>query len=228
MRGLVKGILHRTWKPYVQWYLKSPRTYRWGDIRIIVQPEVFHPGFFFSTALLLRYLGRIPLHEKKVIEVGSGSGLISLYCAKKGADVCACDINPVAVENTKSNAASNNRNFPVYLSNLFADIPSTTFDYILVNPPYYKKQPKTIAEYAWYCGENLEYFDSLFNQASAFAGENSEMLMVLSDECDINGIKQTASRHGWSCIQRMEKLVRWEKNYILSFLAPGHAKAKPA
>src|ERR1044071_5362693 len=81
MRRIIKGILHRTWKPYVQWYLKSPRTYRWGDIRIVVEPEVFHPGFFFSTALLLRYLGRVPLHEKKVIEVGSGSGLMSLYCA---------------------------------------------------------------------------------------------------------------------------------------------------
>lgn len=221
MRRFIKGIVHRTWKPYVQWYLKSPRTYRWGDIRIVVQPEVFHPGFFFSTALLLRYLKRIPLHNKKVIEVGSGSGLISLYCAKQGADVCACDINPIAVENTKSNAENNRKKFPVYLSNLFTEVPAAKFDFILVNPPYYKKNPDNLAEHAWFCGENLEYFDSLFKQASGHSSSGSEILMVLSDECDIAGIKKTAERHGWNCIQRLEKYVRWEKNYILSFL-PQH------
>jgi release factor glutamine methyltransferase len=220
MRRIIKGILHRTWKPYVQWYLKSPRTYRWGDIRIMVQPEVFHPGFFFSTALLLKYLGRVPLNEKKVIEVGSGSGLISLFCAKQGADVCACDINPAAVENTKANAASNRRNFPVYLSNLFNEVPQTTFDYILVNPPYYKKKPVSIEDHAWYCGENLEYFDALFRQAATYSSTTSEMLMVLSDECDIDGIRSVSERYGWQCVPRVEKQVRWEKNYILSFIAP--------
>lgn len=218
MRRIIKGILHRTWKPYVKWYLKSPRSYRWGDIRIVVQPEVFHPGFFFSTALLLRYLRNIPLFEKKVIEVGSGSGLISLFCAKQGADVCACDINPAAVENTKSNAALNKRNFPVYLSNLFEKVPEKIFDYILVNPPYYKKKPETIAEHAWYCGENLEYFESLFSQARSFASNRSEMLMVLSDECDLSGIQSTGNKYGWQCSVRLEKFVRWEKNYILSFV----------
>jgi release factor glutamine methyltransferase len=220
MRRIIKGILHRTWKPYVQWYLKSPRDYRWGDIRITVQPEVFHPGFFFSTAMLLRYLRKLPLLDKKVIEVGSGSGLISLFCAKQGADVCACDINPAAVENTKANAATNKRSFPVYLSNLFSEVPKNQFDYILVNPPYYKKNPKNAAEHAWYCGENLEYFDTLFNQAVTYISPKSEMLMVLSDECDINGIKSTAQKHGWNCIERVEKLVRWERNYILSFVNP--------
>lgn len=222
MRRIIKGILHRTWKPYVQWYLKSPRTYRWGDIRIVVQPEVFHPGFFFSTALLLRYLRHVPLHEKKVIEVGSGSGLMSLFCAKQGAQVFACDINPKAVENTRSNAEANKRNFPVYLSNLFSEVPQNKFDYILVNPPYYKKKPSTIADHAWYCGENLEYFDALFQQAGAYINPKAEMLMVLSDECDIKGIRSTAKKHGWECIQRLEKNIRWEKNYVLSFLNSAH------
>lgn len=222
MRRIIKGILHRTWKPYVRWYLKSPRSYRWGDIRIVVEPEVFHPGFFFSTAFLLRYLSRIPLHEKNVIEVGSGSGLISLFCAKQGASVCACDINPAAVANTKRNAESNKRNFPVYESNLFCEIPKAKFDFILVNPPYYKKKPASIADHAWYCGENLEYFDSLFSQAMSYAHPKTEMLMVLSDECDIEGIKSIGSTHGWHCVLRMEKLIRWEKNYILSFVNAEH------
>jgi len=217
MRRLIKGILHRTWKPYVRWYLKSPRTFRWGDIRIVVQPEVFHPGFFFSTAFLLRYLSRIALFEKKVIEVGSGSGLVSLFCSKKGADICACDINPAAVENTKSNAALNKRVFPVYLSNLFAAVPTSTFDYILVNPPYYKKNPTTPEDHAWYCGEHLEYFDSLFQQAQKYSSHSTEMIMVLSDECDIPGIKSKAASHNWKCFERMEKMIRWEKNYIISF-----------
>jgi release factor glutamine methyltransferase len=167
----------------------------------------------------------IPMHEKKVIEVGSGSGLISLFCAKQGATVCACDINPAAVANTKRNAESNKRNFPVYESNLFCEIPKAKFDFILVNPPYYKKKPVSVAEHAWYCGENLEYFDSLFTQAMSYAHPKTEMLMVLSDECDIEGIKSIGFKHGWKCVLRMEKLIRWEKNYILSFINAEHQES---
>ncbi|MEZ4765877.1 MAG: hypothetical protein R3C26_22645 [Calditrichia bacterium] len=36
-------------------YTASERGYRYGDIRIRVKPGVFHPGFFFSTKVLLKY-----------------------------------------------------------------------------------------------------------------------------------------------------------------------------
>ena len=217
MRRLIKGILHRTWKPYVKWYLKSPRAYKWGNIRIIIQPEVFHPGFFFSTAFLLKYISGLRINDFNILEIGSGSGLISVYCAKQGASVTACDINPAAVENTRSNASANQAKINVILSDLLTAVPEENFNLIFVNPPYYKKDPVTPEDHAWYCGENLEYFHKLFLQCKAYVNESSEIVMVLSDECDIAGIKTIATKNGWKAELKKEKLIRWEKNFILSF-----------
>lgn len=217
MRRLIKGILHRTWKPYVKWYLKSPRTYTWGNIRIIVQPEVFHPGFFFSTAFLLKYISGLRISGSNVLEVGSGSGLVSVYCAKQGAAVTACDINPAAVSNTATNALTNNVKISVLESNLLNQIPQQTFQYVIVNPPYYKKNPVSAEDHAWYCGENLEYFHNLFLQCKSYVNNSSELIMVLSDECDIEGIKAISRQNNWDVTVKKEKLIRWEKNFILSF-----------
>lgn len=217
MRRLIKGILHRTWKPYVQWYLKSPRSFKWGNIRITVQPEVFHPGFYFSTAFLLKYLAGLRLDGLNILEVGSGSGLVSVYCAKQGAKVTACDINPAAVENTRGNAVSNSAKVNVIESNLLDNISSQHFNLVIVNPPYYKKDPVTPADHAWYCGKNLEYFQNLFSQCKKYVVNSSEVVMVLSDECDIAGIKSIAVQNGWTVAVKKEKLIRWERNFILSF-----------
>lgn len=217
MRRLIKGILHRTWKPYVQWYLKSPRSFKWGNIRITVQPEVFHPGFYFSTAFLLKYISGLRIEGQNILEVGSGSGLVSIYCAKQGAHVTACDINPAAVENTRTNAISNSAKVNVVESNLLDNIPPQNFNLVIVNPPYYKKDPVTPEDHAWYCGQNLEYFHKLFLQCKAFMNNSSELIMVLSDECDIQGIKDVAGNNGWGVAVKKEKLIRWEKNFILSF-----------
>ena len=43
----------------------------------------------------------------KVLEVGTGSGLIALHCAKAGADVTATDISPLAIKNIRMNALKN-------------------------------------------------------------------------------------------------------------------------
>jgi release factor glutamine methyltransferase len=56
MRRLIKRIVGSTWKPFVTWYLRKPRVFRYRDISVTVQPGVFHPGFFFSTKLLLGFL----------------------------------------------------------------------------------------------------------------------------------------------------------------------------
>lgn len=112
--------------------------YRYGNIRLEIPPQVFHPGFFFSTGLLLRYILTLPLQGKRFLELGAGSGLISIQAAKKGAIVTATDINPVAIDCLRRNCDQNNVTAEIILSDLFAVIPEQPFDIIAINPPYYK------------------------------------------------------------------------------------------
>lgn len=204
------------WRPIVQRYLRKPRPYRYGSLRITVQPGVFHPGFFFSTRYLLEFLGRNKtlLTGKSVLELGAGSGLISLFAAQHGAGVTASDISTTAVENIRANAKANGLNIDVLHSDLFSAIPQQVFDTIVINPPYYKKNPATEAEQAWYCGEQLEYFARLFSQLPAYCGATTTCLVILSEDCDIAGIRALASEKNISFHLREEKKIKWEMNYI--------------
>jgi len=204
------------WRPYLQWYLKRPRAFRYEDLHLTVQPGVFHPAYFFSTKFLLEFLAREKekLRGKAFLELGAGSGLISLFAAKHGAKVSASDISGAAVENVKANAEANKLDVEAIHSDLFEKISPRTFDYIVINPPYFKKDPANEAEHAWYCGAQLEYFQKLFRQLGAYMNGSGVCLMVLADNCDIAGIKLIASQNGFVLRLREEKKIRWEWNFI--------------
>lgn len=215
------------YKSFIQWVLKGfynryklkPRTYTFRDLKVRVLPEVFHPGFFFSTKYLLEYvLEHKSIQKKQILELGAGSGLISTYLAKEGAQVYASDINPKAVENVKLNAELNELHITVFHSDLFDEFPSMTFDYILINPPYYPKKPSNNEEKAWFCGEDFEYFQKLFRQLSQFVNKDSEVLMVLSESCDLERITEIANESGLAIVMSDSRVMLNEKNIIFKII----------
>ena len=218
MNTILRHIVARTYKPILVKYLSKTRVYRYENISIDIAPQVFHPGFFFSTQLLLQYISKLPLNEKKFLELGCGSGLISIVAAKKGAKVTATDINPVAVEFLKKNCDQNRVNLQVIQSDLFQNIPQQPFDIIAINPPYYKKRPVTNADYAWFCGENGEYFSALFDTLADHIHKDTEILMVLFDGCDMPMITWFAATNGFvlNCVHSKQNVL--EKNHIFKIV----------
>lgn len=214
MKAALKHIVAQTYKPLLEKYLSKTRMYKYGNIKLEIPPQVFHPGFFCSTRLLLNYIKQLPLNGKSFLEPGCGSGLISIYAAKKGANVTATDINPVAIEFLLKNSKQNNVKLEIIQSDLFRDIPEQQFGIIAINPPYYKKQPKTARDYAWYCGENGEYFEKLFTKLNNYIHPRSQVLMVLFDGCDMKMINDLAGQKGFflECVQTKQTLL--EKNFI--------------
>lgn len=197
-------------------YLSKTRIYKYEDIKLEIAPEVFHPGFFFSTQLLLNYIKQLPLKGKRFLEPGCGSGLISIYAAKKGAIVTSSDINPIAIEFLEKNSQNNNTKLTIIESDLFKNIPEQTFDIIAINPPYYKKNPQTAKDHAWYCGENGEYFSKLFKGLVRYINSSSQVIMVTFEGCDMKMIERLAEENGFylDCILGKQNLL--EKNFIYS------------
>lgn len=193
-----RHIVARTYKPLLVKYLAKTRMYRYKDIRLAIAPEVFHPGFFFSTQLLLQYVNSMPLNGKKFLELGCGSGLISIVAAKNGALVTASDINPVAVDFLARNSKENNVEMEIIGSDLFDDIPKQSFDIIAINPPYYKKKPVTPKDHAWFCGEHGEYFSKLFDTLPGYINTGTEIIMVLIEHCDMEMITGFAKKNGFT------------------------------
>lgn len=177
--------------PLAKKYVQKDRTYNYEDLSLKVFKDVFHPGLFRSTKVFAEWMNQQSFQNKMVLEIGSGSGLISLVAAKNGAIVTATDINTKATENTKLNAFANRLNITVIQSDLFAAVPLQLFDMILVNPPYYPQQPQNDYEKAWYCGIGFDYFKKFFKQLKD-RGLGNNCYMILSDTCDLESIRQIA------------------------------------
>ncbi|UTW63418.1 methyltransferase [bacterium SCSIO 12741] len=218
MRTLVRKISKRLFDPHLKRMEEKssskPRMWSWRDINLTVAPGVFHPGLFFSTRVLLKYMLRLPLKGKKVLELGAGSGIISLVAAQRGATVTSTDINPVAIENLKINAIQNGLEVRALVSDLFDHIPDPQFDFIFINPPYYPRNPSKMAERAWYCGEEFEYFDRLFHELVLMDRKSTRIYMVLSEDCAIDIIRDKAVKEGLSFQLERERMVWLEKNYV--------------
>ena len=214
MNTAIRHIVSYTYKPLLEKYLSRTRNYRYKDISLEISPEVFHPGFFFSTKLLLQYISKLPLRQKKFLELGCGSGLISIAAARKGAVVTASDINPVAVEFLKKNCRENNVEMEIIQSDLFKRIPVRAFDIMAINPPYYKKQAVTAKDHAWFCGENGEYFSVLFDTIGSYIHPGTQILMAIFEGCDMEMINGYAYRNGFSltCVHSKRNML--EKNFI--------------
>lgn len=112
-------------------------------LKIKTSEMVYEPAedtFLLISALALEKPG---LRGKHVLEIGTGSGIIALFAARKAKSVTAVDINPEAVKCAKKNAARNNiKNIEFMQSDLFPDI-KRKFDIIVFNPPYLPDEPLT-------------------------------------------------------------------------------------
>jgi len=214
MKTAIKNIVAFTYKPFLEKYLSKKRKFTLGNIKLEIPPEVFHPGFFTSTQFLLQSVKKLSVRGKTFLELGAGNGLISIYAAKQDAKVTATDINPVAVEYLRINSSQNKTLINVILSDLFESISPQAFDIIAINPPYYKKDPQTLIDHAWYCGENGEFFFDLFNQLPAYIHGRSEVIMVLCEGCDMKMIEGAARQNGFklNCVETKQGLI--EKNFI--------------
>lgn len=205
--------------PTVRWYLRKKRSYSWRQIAISVHPGVFHPGFFSSTMFLLSFLEKQNLRQQSLLELGCGTGLISIFAAKGGARATASDLSVKAIENTRVNAHMNQADVTIVHSDLFQQITPTCFDWIIINPPYYARNPKDEADLAWYCGENFDYYKRLFAGIRTYMHRSTQVIMVLTKGCDIQAITNLAQASGLSFQLIAEKKVLFDERDFLFRIA---------
>ena len=116
---------------------KENMQFTYKSLTIYLHDKVYEPAE--DTFLLLDSL---PLkNQSTILEIGSGTGIISLSYALEGFDVVCSDINPFAVELIKKNIKKNlpilKGKIDVRSGDLFNTLhPDEQFDIIIFNPPY--------------------------------------------------------------------------------------------
>ncbi len=115
------------------------------DGQLVIPPGVFMPGEAETKVLPLMAKHELLFKGKTVLEIGGGSGPISIYAAKLGAvKVVSTDIDPDAVQAIQANAESlgvgsivEARLVPADDMSAYSVIePGEVFDIIISNPPY--------------------------------------------------------------------------------------------
>lgn len=104
-------------------------------IVIEIEPKMaFGTGTHETTSLCMEYAEHLDLTGKDVLDIGSGSGILSILASKLGANkIDACDIDELAIENAKDNAKINKvENIEVFYSDLFSNI-NKKYDLIFAN-----------------------------------------------------------------------------------------------
>jgi len=215
MRKLIKKIAFPLLNKWYQAKTKKSSNYSKEGIEITIYPGVFHPGVFLSTNIFIDFLKNTNLSGLSFLELGAGSGMISFYAANQGAIVTATDINTNAIEGLRFNSKATQIPIQVVKSNLFENVSPNEFDWIIINPPYYPKNALNEKDQAFYCGEDFDYFKKLFQQLKqSWERETAQIMMILSEDCDIERISMIANNHGIILEQDSEVTKRGELNVI--------------
>lgn len=209
-------MFRRISEKYQQWrYLKSSKKiqeYAFQGINISIYPGVFSPIGTRTTELFAKYLLSKNWDDKRVLELGAGSGIISFLLSEKGADVTASDITENVIKGLKKNAEMLQINLDIIQSDLFQHLKSP-FEIIIINPPFFNQNPVNDTEKAWYCGVHFEFFENLFSQFS-LRDYNEEMWMILSVKSQIDTIKSIALKHNL-IVDEVIKLTGDQEKHIV-------------
>jgi methylase of polypeptide subunit release factors len=147
------------------------------------------------------------LRDATVLEIGTGSGLVSLCCLQAGArEVVATDINPKAVENARMNGKElgfreklDVRLVPRRAPSAWTVIrPEERFDFIISNPPWEDAKPKVVAEFALY-DPDFELLDSLLYGARLHLKPKGRMWLAYGCVTAIRRIQHQATQNKLSC-----------------------------
>lgn len=114
--------IHTTWQEPMQ-----------GYINLKIDPALaFGSGHHESTNTCVEFLQKYTKDRKTGLDVGCGSGILSLVMAQYGLSVDACDTDELAVMSTKNNFSLNNLN----LNNIWqgsCDIVNKNYDLVVAN-----------------------------------------------------------------------------------------------
>jgi len=113
---------------------------------------------------------------KTVLDLGCGSGVLTVFAALKSKHVTALDINPEAVENTRLNCeAQGLENVTAEVSDMFGAV-DDRYDYIISCPPFFRL---ALASSHQQWATSTYFVDALFENARNYLRQDGRLVVLL-------------------------------------------------
>lgn len=186
-------------------------------IRITACERVYLPCD--DTFMLAEALEREVRRGDRVLEMGTGTGLLAILAAKRAERVLAVDVNDYAVACARRNAMANHAlNVEVRKSDLFAGVRGR-FDLILFNPPYLpgeEQEPKDELSQAWDGGKDgRRVIDRFIRECREYLRQGGRVLMVQSSLSDLEKTREMFLSQGFKVSVVAEKGFFFERLYVV-------------
>lgn len=161
--------------------------------------DVYRPGE--DTFLLAQAVHQEAKPGLRFLEVGCGTGFVSLVAARAGCNVTCTDANPHAVALATHNAKQNGLRLRAVETDLLAGL-SGPFDLVAFNPPYLPTRPEErlpgIINLAFDGGESgndtvLRFVD----QVAGLSHRPACILVIHSSLSDPAALRQSLARMGY-------------------------------
>ena len=158
------------------------------------------------------------VEAKRILEIGCGSGVISLALARRGMEVVAVDISPEACRNTLINFKRNRIHGVVHVVNgdlATAFRKGVEFDMVVSNPPYLPVEQSPREDSSWAAGEDASFIKRLLESALPLVSSHGVLLLVQSSLSGVDGLKKTLREKGFLVEEASCKGFFFEKIILL-------------
>ncbi len=209
LRRMIRPILFHVWRMWQRAANLSAAQVKIEELVLQTHPRVFHPGQHFSSKILARHVAALPLRGCRVLDMGTGSGVIGIVAARHGAHVLAADINAHAIALARSNAALNGGTLQALPSDLFAALaPSEKFEWIIFNPPFFAKPAPEELHAAYNAGAQLETLARFFEEAPSHLAPDGKILLIVSSDMALDEMTRMLARYEYQLAQ-VEAVPHW-------------------
>src|ERR1700733_7718367 len=158
--------------------------------RLVIFPSVYKPLENEQVC------GEYCRDGDRVLDLGCGSGVGTVFCAPKAREVIAVDISLAAVRNTQENCRIHGlKNVEVRQSDMFSRVEGK-YDLILANVPYIEDQ-FDVDEQQF--ATSVRYLPTLFAQVGDYLAEGGRLLIQFPSRSQPR-LQKLASEHGLELI----------------------------
>ncbi|MEM0015529.1 MAG: class I SAM-dependent methyltransferase [Saccharolobus sp.] len=190
------------------------RIIEFNGIKLCLNENTYEPAE--DTELLLRI---IKIHKgDKVLDMGSGSGILGIYALKLGGKVIFIDINPYAILSTLCSLGLNrldDKDYNIVNCNLLDCIREEKFDVAIFNPPYlpFEEYDSWIG-YSWSGGKNGSDIIIKFLREIT----SKRVYILYSSLSDEDSILTEIKRREYIISQKYERVIGYERLVALELI----------
>lgn len=159
---------------------------------------------------------------ERVLEIGCGSGVVSIHCALAGAEVVCGDVNPRAVALTRMNAAANGAVLEAVETDVYSNVEGR-FDLILFNLPYLPVEEGEGLARAWSGGpDGLGPLPRLLDGAPKHLLPGGRVVVVTSSLMDRKGLREILAPYSVRTLAKLPMFFERLSVLEISFRALVH------